>query len=1261
MVWAISQDTSEGKFSKQLQQAIGYKSRAVITFNTTVALGGGVFKEVTESEANGDVSSSQCRWTNCGQTCPSKWLEVKREDPYRKSSKELMLDATGCGGNGVRTFCCPPGKQPFCQWLFHNNGKCSPGCPDRNGEEPMYEVASTSAACNNGKAQVACCRGNTPALDVYRQYKWYGKEHDCAIDVGSKQCGWSPTFNMPLTSSWDGSGAQVCKDSKGKRGTRPLCGDESDPSKPHFTNCEWVDKFNLGLTDIADRSECNGNCPSGKVKVALQVQENMCRKGTLAYCCDVQASFSSGDLDDIDQDDVEALLKAWVKKPTCPNIDVSELSSRSTDTNPSSVREQLASLVRRGAPMSSAVAVQLTMQRIMEHPPNSPLTKKDREMFDRAFSPRWPHVAAAYMAATWNPLKDVMSMALPTVNSMCHMNEEEKAAEDAGTGVGIDEQLICLWKDLEAVDPGLLQDPEDVDSDVEGPTIEDLEEALGEWNWPVRWGIKPRGTGGARPVSATCPDKSKVKFKTEEYINGDNGDALANANQDFSRYGMKDSGDCFDDAVDGNGDKDDDEWVSEHILELQAFRNFIEYSMDVQHSIRRRTTPSGITIKPLFNPSTDNLATCSMWKKDFLDGFKKWTDAGNTETPKKQLYSLLGSKGHSSHMVNCGAKLNSMKARFWKFSDPMSKTKWEAHCSQAKKSHLERAFSEFKLIAGVWNYLNNEDIQDKLVATHKDIAKWLVKFEDLYLKEHPTAKRMHLGDIQWHDFMTEYFQAMLRFSTDWTNMRLKNLRKLWSDRLLQLNRQYQQAASGSRLAAQIQTQSSCSVPHNSRTHQHDTTCVFTTRMDPNLELYRSILHLDITERRQRMQHLPTSECVRVRKIVEREQSAQKLQEKLAGRDLVEMALSDPSEFKDSPLLQNALLGRALTFPDECTMVARVAGKGWFTGEALLSSVACYDQNHEPEIPIDAWKLVYCDLYYIDGSNATLQDIYEERLREEELQTPAAQAREIIRRDVIKLARRNAKWMISGLEQLPDKERVQESWQYKEILHTIWKRVSPAPPAWIQHILDANEEWGFVYYRSREVQRKYGHDWASWWARVLDSQLPDTERNIGDATIFSIHCQGNRSDLMYLSTEDWPTFQANNNLAEDDDFRKQFKKYIQNKGDLLPAGISRSTFIVIPTELIPDSPEWDEDDELDPYWVWAYDADWDSSEEETTFEGETYQGRVKVAYYSLKSWFYGARWEGVSLRDMWLKAQQHPDRLWICYTKHMEERDHEPYI
>ncbi|EXA31757.1 hypothetical protein FOVG_16994 [Fusarium oxysporum f. sp. pisi HDV247] len=326
------------------------------------------------------------------------------------------------------------------------------------------------------------------------------------------------------------------------------------------------------------------------------------------------------------------------------------------------------------------------------------------------------------------------------------------------------------------------------------------------------------------------------------------------------------------------------------------------------------------------------------------------------------------------------------------------------------------------------------------------------------------------------------------------------------------------------------------------------------------------------------------------------------------------------------------------------MVARLMGNRLSNGDALLNTITNYDRSQQ-NIPIYAWKLVYCGLYYIDGSNATLDDIYQERLREEELQTPAARAREIIRHDVMKVSRRNAKWMLSGLEKLSDAERAQQGPAFRQTLIKVWKQESHPPPSWIQNIIDVRKQWGFVYYMSTEVDQKYGYDWETIWERIQESS--------------------NRPTLQRLATEDWPTFHANSTFTEDNDFRKHFSEYMEEKDDPLPAGISLKTFIVIPIELIPtlcedDDSDESEDDEPAPYWVWAYDADWDTSSEEV-INGEKYQERVKVAIYSLKSWFYAACWEGISLRDIWLKAQQHPERLWVCRTKHMEEWDHEAYV
>ncbi|KAF4996549.1 hypothetical protein FGRMN_4433 [Fusarium graminum] len=471
-------------------------------------------------------------------------------------------------------------------------------------------------------------------------------------------------------------------------------------------------------------------------------------------------------------------------------------------------------------------------------------------------------------------------------------------------------------------------------------------------------------------------------------------------------------------------------------------------------------------------------------------------------------------------------------------------------------------------------------------------------------------------------------------------------------------------------------------------------------MDPNLELYRSMLNLSRKERREGMAHLARSERIRVQMIVEREEKAQELREVIAGRDLVQLALTNPSEIVAKMRLEYALLGRTTYTWDENDMIRRISDGVATMGDILIHQIENFHKGARA-LPLDAWKLVYCDLYYIDGGSPALDEIYEARFREEELQTPAARARELVRYSALKKARRNAKWMMPAIERLSPEEKAQpdpkdkEIYQqlleqsqdrelgerlmkqtfYKQALERVWKQVSPEPPAWLRHILDTQQRWGFVYYLSREAHQRYGRNWQSTRDQINDHCSPTR------VTYASIHFQGtaNWFKLQGLETENWPIFNPNQNMAEDEDLRKHFKEYmgqdrsqaredernkemnsVDNDGGLSP-GLLRNTFIVIPAELIPGNLDRRESEILDPYWVWAYDADWDGSEEETIFNGEKYQGRVKVAIWSVKSWFYAARWEGVNLRDMWLKAQRHPDKLWICYSKEMEEWDHEPYI
>ncbi|RKK74462.1 hypothetical protein BFJ71_g17269 [Fusarium oxysporum] len=316
------------------------------------------------------------------------------------------------------------------------------------------------------------------------------------------------------------------------------------------------------------------------------------------------------------------------------------------------------------------------------------------------------------------------------------------------------------------------------------------------------------------------------------------------------------------------------------------------------------------------------------------------------------------------------------------------------------------------------------------------------------------------------------------------------------------------------------------------------------------------------------------------------------------------------------------------------------------GESLISSVASLDGPTYPAITKDAWILVYCDLFYVDGNDITLHEVYTSRLEEERVQTRSEQAREVARHDEMKVARRNARWMIPALERLSDEEFSQPD--FSDTLHEIWKQVSHPPPTWVQHILDAQQPWGFTYYKTREVEEKYGHTWGDTWIMIID--MPQHSWS-------GIHCQGKADELMALKTEDWATPLPHDGLTEEDAFRKHFREH---RKSLSSPGILQNTFIVIPIEQIPNDPD---DEDLDLCWVWAYDADWESASEEIISNGEKYQGRVKVPIDALEGWFYTARWEGegVSLRDMWLKAQKHQDSLWICNSKEMEEWDHEPFV
>lgn len=135
-----------------------------------------------------------------------------------------------------------------------------------------------------------------------------------------------------------------------------------------------------------------------------------------------------------------------------------------------------------------------------------------------------------------------------------------------------------------------------------------------------------------------------------------------------------------------------------------------------------------------------------------------------------------------------------------------------------------------------------------------------------------------------------------------------------------------------------------------------------------------------------------------------------------------------------------------------------------------------------------------------------------------------------------MARRNARWFIAVLQNLSTEELARIE-QDDDATKRIWKQVSPSPPFWIQQIVGAMHPWGFVFYKTSDVERKHGHDLANYWETIRKQTrfVPYAswdERSMVHACLRSVHCGGNRHLMESLWTEDWPSGPAAGDLCAD---------------------------------------------------------------------------------------------------------------------------------
>lgn len=209
MVWAVSHDTQDGKYSRALAKVSNRK------------LGPQPLKDDNPTKEI-DIRVPQCKWTNCGEGCPAGWAIVRRSDSGARGT-EYMFDQQYCDNGMSHAFCCPIDyRAPICGWYTHNNGKGDPQCP-----AGKIEIRSNSIYCNNGQYQAACCDFTTRSMAVYKGCEWGPWPH---YD-NQKQCPWADSSKSRLKdrSATGSAAAYYMTDSKGFYTERLYCctGDEN--------------------------------------------------------------------------------------------------------------------------------------------------------------------------------------------------------------------------------------------------------------------------------------------------------------------------------------------------------------------------------------------------------------------------------------------------------------------------------------------------------------------------------------------------------------------------------------------------------------------------------------------------------------------------------------------------------------------------------------------------------------------------------------------------------------------------------------------------------------------------------------------------------------------------------------------------------------------------------------------------------------------------------------------------------------------------
>ncbi|KAM5362792.1 hypothetical protein ACJZ2D_012324 [Fusarium nematophilum] len=795
MVWAVNHDTKNGTFSKSLQTVVGSASDKPSNGTQASkradgdAAGPGTGEGGAgtgdndggpglDTDVSDEIPRDQCRWTNCGQECPSGWQHVRRRDPYYTVAGERMWDDTGCQDQS-RRFCCPPGPEPWCQWLFHNRGSCNPECPSGSG----VEVGSTSTACGNGLSQLACCQvpskedgSDIDAMKIWDHCRWKGKEPDCGLQ-GSEEdaCSEMGDTMHPLISASRGSGATQCYIKYGlfnwfkKPAPQTYCCFQ-DSSAVRWEECFWNN-------DALDDGHCRAGCPSPFVKVGLDDKADECKSGSRAYCCKARVVT-------LPHDDQEAeeyrrkLMESWVDAPTCPvpvdNKSPGSKRVRSTPTDPEEPTT-LEKASKRQVSLSEAAFVEQAASTMLSN-----IVVHIDEEWNDLMTKRWTFVTTDSIREIYWMSEGVKKLVGENIwqaadSVLCQMNQWDDFIGQNGTMT----RMACPPENIRDFMPGDFWD-----KPYDGNPGEDTDDADADAAKLVR---RAGGYGDSRSFTRELQG-TDWDTESDTYFNGDR---LAQHNGDNDRYLMWfNPDDCTYSELRLNEPSNPNSVQGEHPTEEQTVPNFAQWLANGQ--LEAVDTSSSDPL--LRNPAVNVLAPNGLGREivaDYMDNnFAAWQAEGHTQSVIRQMWDVIGSRTNTENMVNAEDTLNQVKARIWGLRGVIGDGRWSTIMRNVGTQYTSIAGTLFHYTFGVFQYLNHANIQLRMRRQNDQMVRILQDFSEPYMDqvEADTGTRPddpHL-DQHWRNFMNQHYERMVARTRAHLEDRIGSLSEAWNDRAVEL-------------------------------------------------------------------------------------------------------------------------------------------------------------------------------------------------------------------------------------------------------------------------------------------------------------------------------------------------------------------------------------------------------------------------------------------------------------------------------------------